>query len=173
MGMAAFTENEKSKKQFVVTATRQGDEELLRISRLPRETVLQQFATSMNGLSTAQAKTRQKQYGLNRVGSHRPPGLWHELMTQIRNPLNGLLLFLAVASYFLGDMRAAIVIAAMVVLAVLTAFLQEHRSNQAAQALRAMVHVTASVRRPETSSDSGYEEIALEQLVPGDQIVIG
>jgi P-type Mg2+ transporter len=40
--------------------------------------------------------------------------------------LNALLLSLAAVSYFLGDIRAAIVIAIMVVLAITTAFTQEH-----------------------------------------------
>jgi len=50
--------------------------------------------------------------------------------------LNALLLSLAAASYFLGDVRAAVVIAIMVVLAITTAFIQEHRSNDAAAQLR-------------------------------------
>ena len=63
------------------------------------------------------------------------------------NPLNGLLLSLALVSYFLGDLRAAIVIAVMVVLAIGTAFIQEHRSNNTAEKLRAMVKHIASVKR--------------------------
>ena len=55
-----------------------------------------------------------------------------ELWSRAKNPLNALLLTLATVSYFLGDMRAAIVIASMVVLAIMTAFMQEHRSNEAA-----------------------------------------
>jgi len=33
-----------------------------------------------------------------------------------------------------------------------------------------MVHVTASVKRQETQSETGYDEIALEELVPGDVV---
>ena len=113
----------------------EGDAALLRLSRLPRAEVLQQMGATLHGLSAEEAQKRLVQYGPNRVGQHKKSGVWHELSSQLRNPLNGLLLFLAIASYFLGDMRAAVVIAAMVVLAVLTAFLQEHRSNQAAEAL--------------------------------------
>ena len=45
-----------------------------------------------------------------------------EIWGRARNPLNALLLTLAVVSYFLGDVRAAIVIALMVLLAIGTAF---------------------------------------------------
>ena len=47
-----------------------------------------------------------------------------------------LLATLAVVSWFLGDERAAIMIGAMVLLAIVTAFIQEHRSNEAAARLR-------------------------------------
>ena len=70
-----------------------------------------------------------------------------ELWGRAENPLNALLLSLAIVSYFLGDIRAAVVIAIMVVLAITTAFVQEHRSNDAAAKLRAMVKTTASVKR--------------------------
>ena len=58
----------------------------------------------------------------------------------------------------------------MVVLAITTAFIQEHRSNEAAARLRAMVHTTASVRRRPSRSDEPFCEIPIEQLVPGDVV---
>jgi P-type Mg2+ transporter len=64
----------------------------------------------------------------------------------------------------------------MVVLAITTAFIQEHRSNDAAAKLRAMVKTTASVKRrgghPDAGEDQshGFSEIAIEQLVPGDVV---
>jgi Mg2+-importing ATPase len=82
-----------------------------------------------------------------------------------KNPLNALLLTLATTSYFLGDIRAAVVIVIMVVLSVITAFIQQHRSNEAAARLRAMVKTTASVKRLEASD---FRELPMQTLVPGD-----
>src|SRR6202035_5196720 len=59
---------------------------------------------------------------------------------------------------------------AMVVLAITTAFIQEHRSNEAAARLRAMVHTTASVRRTPSDGDDPFYDIPMEQLVPGDVV---
>jgi P-type Mg2+ transporter len=73
-------------------------------------------------------------------------------------------------SYFSGDARAAIVILLMVILAITTAFIQEHRSNEAAARLRAMVHTTASVRRSPAAPEGSFSEIPMEQLVPGDVV---
>src|SRR5215468_553611 len=56
----------------------------------------------------------------------------------------------------------------MVVLAITTAFIQEHRSNEAAARLRAMVHTTASVRRVPALSDDPFVEVPIDCLVPGD-----
>ncbi|RTL68647.1 MAG: magnesium-translocating P-type ATPase, partial [Hyphomicrobiales bacterium] len=66
-----------------------------------------------------------------------------------------------------GDKRAAIVIIVMVLLAVLTSFIQEHRSNEAAAKLRALVRNTASVRRSDVTGGA-FHECAIEDLVRGD-----
>ena len=75
----------------------------------------------------------------------------NEIIRHALNPLNGLLLALAAISWALSDMRAAIVISAMVVLSVDLAFVQEHRSNEAAAKLQAMVRTHATVRRPDAT----------------------
>ncbi|MBL1258593.1 magnesium-translocating P-type ATPase [Methylocystis sp. Sn-Cys] len=124
---------------------------------------------SPQGLSEAEAARRLRRHGSNRVASETGGGVFRELARNVFNPLNGLLLTLAVASWALSDRRAAIVISAMVILSVLLAFVQEHRSNAAAAKLRAMVRTHASVRRPErVDSDDPFVEISLEELVPGD-----
>ena len=90
-----------------------------------------------------------------------------------KNPLNALLLALAAVSYFLGDTRAAVVIAVIVALAIAMAFIQEHRSNDAAAKLRAVVTTMASVKRRGLPAEAenhanGFHEIPIERLVPGD-----
>ena len=107
---------------------------------------------SLEGLSQTEADARLKKFGLNLVTRERKATILEELWGRAQNPLNALLLTLATVSYFLGDVRAAVVIAAMVVLAITTAFIQEHRSNEAAARLRAMVHTTASVKRTPEST---------------------
>jgi Mg2+-importing ATPase len=111
---------------------------------------------------------RLKRYGLNLVTRERRPTVLQELWSRTKNPLNALLLTLAIVSYFLGDIRAAIVIAFMVFLSVVTAFVQEHRSNEAAARLRAMVKTTASVRRDANDEQNEFIEVPIETLVPGD-----
>ncbi|MCS3727234.1 magnesium-translocating P-type ATPase [Bradyrhizobium betae] len=143
---------------------------LAAISRLQPEEACAKLGSALEGLSEPEAATRAKKFGPNLVARERKATIPEELWSRARNPLNALLLTLATVSYFLGDVRAAVVIATMVVLAITTAFVQEHRSNEAAARLRAMVHTTASVRRLPSRSDDVFCEIPIDQLVPGDVV---
>ena len=143
---------------------------LVTISRLQPGEACAKSESAPEGLSAAEAAARLKKFGHNLVARERKATIPEELWSRARNPLNALLLTLAMVSYFLGDIRAAAVIAAMVVLAITTAFIQEHRSNEAAARLRAMVHVTASVRRSPAQSDDPFSEIPMDELVPGDVV---
>src|SRR3974390_2887180 len=106
-----------------------GDSELAAISRLEPGETCAKLETSQEGLSDIEAIARLKKLGPNLTGRKPTPPIPEEIWNRARNPLNALLLTLAVVSYFLGDVRAAVVIAMMVVLAITTAFIQEHRSN--------------------------------------------
>jgi Mg2+-importing ATPase len=150
--------------------------ELVAASRCDPATVLQRLESAADGVEHSEAAARLKRLGPNRIAQEQQPGVVRELVGRARNPLNTLLLTLAVVSYFLGDIRAAAVIAAMVVLSIVTAFIQEHRSNQAAARLRALVKTTASVKRrgeerPAGKVD-GFIEIPMEEIVPGDIVAL-
>jgi Mg2+-importing ATPase len=147
-----------------------GVEDLFSLSRFAPDTVCQNLETSISGLSLDEAARRLKTYGLNLVTRERKPTILQEIWNRAKNPLNALLLTLAAVSYFLGDLRAAIVIIIMVVLAITTAFVQEHQSNEAAARLRAMVKTTASVRRCEVGDQGDFAELPVETLVPGDVV---
>jgi Mg2+-importing ATPase len=146
------------------------DGALVAISRLQPAEACASLKSRPEGLSAAEAAIRLKTCGSNLVARERKPTIPEEIWNRARNPLNALLLTLAGVSYFLGDLRTSVVIATMVVLAITTAFIQEHRSNQAAARLRAMVHTTASVRRGASSSDDPFVEVPIDCLVPGDVV---
>ncbi|HET7252827.1 MAG TPA: magnesium-translocating P-type ATPase [Xanthobacteraceae bacterium] len=150
--------------------SRSDAQELFALSRLSAQDCCKRVESATGGLEAEEARRRLKSHGLNLVARERKPSILQEIWSRARNPLNALLLTLAGVSYFLGDIRAAIVIALMVLLAIGTAFLQEHRSNEAAARLRAMVKTTASVRRDAGAGGNGYVEVPIETLVPGDVV---
>jgi len=131
--------------------------------------LLKQLGTTPAGLTVAAAAQRLSALGPNLVAHERRQSFLRELLGRARNPLNFLLLSLAALSYFLGDKRAAAVIAVMVLLSVSLAFMQEHRSNNAAAKLRAMVRTTATVLRHAAGGEQVLE-VPIEQLVPGDVV---
>jgi Mg2+-importing ATPase len=138
---------------------------LIASSCLPVEQVCRHVGSSPDGIAADEAARRLIAHGPNLVTRERKPAIAEELWGRAKNPLNALLLTLAIVSYVLGDVRAAVVIIIMVVLSIVTAFIQEHRSNEAAARLRAMVRTTASVKRRETAD---FAELPMEALVPGD-----
>jgi len=150
----------KSKKQnirvspAVLDAARKGEDELVRDLR-----------TSSGGLTQAEAEERARATGPNEVAQERKQGWPVRLLKITRNPLVILLTTLSAISFLTGDARAGTVMAIMVALSVGLRFWQEARADAAAEKLKAMIHVTATVVR-----DGAARELPLRDLVPGDII---
>ncbi len=138
---------------------------------LSPEEAVQRLHSATAGLAPDEAEQRLRAVGLNQVAHEARHTILGELVSRSINPLNLLLLSLAAASYFLGDQRAAIVIAVMVVLSVSLGFLQEHRSNKAADDLRRMVLIKATLRR-RGSGTQDHVDVPIEQIVPGDIVLL-
>jgi len=161
---------DKSRVSRADQHARPRDGYLAEVSRLQPSDACTRAESSLEGLSKTEADARLTKFGPKFVAREAKATILQELWNRARNPLNALLLCLATVFYFSGDVRAAVVIASMVVLAIVTAFIQEHRSNEAAAKLRAMVHTTASVRRTPNDANNPFVEIPIEQLVPGDLV---
>ena len=142
------------------------------VAHLSPDAALRRLSSTAVGLTSRQVKARLRSAGPNQVARQTHHTILGELVGRSINPLNALLLALATASYFLGDQRAAIMIAVMVVLSISLGFMQEHRSNNAADKLRRMVLTTATVRRQVGAAANDHVEVPIEQLVPGDIVLL-
>jgi len=129
------------------------------------EQLLRDLRTSLNGLTEADAEERARSTGPNEIAQERKQGWVVRVLKIIRNPLVILLSALSTISFFTGDVRAGSVMVGMVALSVGLRFWQEARADSAAEKLKAMIHVTATVVR-----DGAAKEIPLRDLVPGDII---
>jgi len=135
--------------------------------------MLAQLGSSPQGLSEDEATALRKRLGGNEVNHEKPLPWWTHLWQCYRNPFNLLLTVLALVSYVTEDMKAAVVIGSMVVLSTVLRFLQESRSNKAADELKAMVSNTSTVLRPEEGSAGALRiEVPMRDLVPGDLIAL-
>jgi Mg2+-importing ATPase len=136
---------------------------LLEVAALGAPDVLEKLETSLEGLTEEEAQRRLEIYGPNMVAQEQRFGKLRLLGTALINPLVILLLVLATLSYLTDDIRGAIVMLVMVCLGVVLRFVQEARADKAAAKLKAMISVTATVRR-----DGRAREVPLAELVPGD-----
>ena len=126
---------------------------------------LERLGSSQDGLSEEEAARRLERYGPNVVASDERHTRLRLLLRACLNPLVLLLAVLAIVSLATGDVRAAAVMTVMIVLGVSLRFAQEARADAAAEKLRAMIRVTATVLR----AGRPVEE-PLARLVPGDVV---
>jgi len=135
--------------------------------------LLATLGSSPQGLGEEKAQALRKRLGSNEVRHEQPLPWWTHLWQCYRNPFNLLLTVLALVSYVTEDMKAALVIGSMVGLSTVLRFLQESRSNKAAERLKAMVSNTATVLRPEPGAARAPRvEVPMRDLVPGDVIAL-
>ncbi|HML39579.1 MAG TPA: magnesium-translocating P-type ATPase [Bellilinea sp.] len=128
---------------------------------------LAKLNSTLSGLSIEDAETRLEKYGPNEVAKEKKQTWYKRLWVNVKNPLVILLFVLGLISFLTGDMRATIMILAMVLLGIVLRYVQESRADTAAEKLQAMVSTTATVIR-----DGKRQEIALKELVPGDVVAL-
>ncbi|KHK00479.1 magnesium-translocating P-type ATPase [Desulfovibrio sp. TomC] len=119
------------------------------------------------GLTSAQARERLRQYGLNQAGTSKRITLSSRIVDAVKNPLVLLLFVLGGISYATNDVRSAVVIIGMAVLGVTLKVIQEAKADTAAEQLKKMVHTTATVLR-----DGEQQEIPMTEVVPGDMVLL-
>src|SRR5581483_7790933 len=141
------------------------------VARCSPDEALQRLGSSASGLTTEDAQARLRSVGPNEVAREARHTVLGEIISRSLNPLNLLLLTLAAGSYFIGDQRAAVVIAVMVLLSVSLGFVQEHRSTKAADALRRMVQTNATVRRQNGGATQEHDA-PIGLIVPGDIVLL-
>lgn len=121
----------------------------------------------MNGLSSAEAAERLKQYGPNRLKPALQRAVVLQFLAQFRNPLVLVLLAAIGISALTGDVTGALIIGVIVVMSVTLDFVQAYRAGRAAERLALKVAVTATVLR-----DGRSCELPVTELVPGDVVML-
>jgi Mg2+-importing ATPase len=140
------------------------DLDIAHAAALPGAAVLAALGVTSDGLTARDVAERSARYGPNAVSSHRArlvPVLWH----QLRSPLLVLLMVAAVASYFVGERRDAVIIGVIVAVSVGLGFVNEYRAEKAAEALHTQIRHETVVRR-----DGHAVRVDVTALVPGDVV---
>ncbi len=129
---------------------------------------LARLGTSPAGLSDGERARRLAACGPNLPeGRHRRERWWAELGESLAEPLQLLLIAVAVLSAVFGEVRDAIAIAAVIAAVAVTETITEVRASAAIEALRAMTAPVARLHR-----DTGPAEVLAASLVPGDMLAV-
>jgi len=137
---------------------------------MPMEEIYSSMSTTSNGLSARQAEELLEECGKNIITTDKGNTVAHRLREAIINPFNIVLLVIAAITFFTDviyaskpDYLTVGIILALVALSSLVAFVQNQRSNAAAEKLSQMISNKADVLR-----DAKRIEISMDEIVPGD-----
>jgi magnesium-transporting ATPase (P-type) len=126
---------------------------------------LEQFNTSLNGLTDYQIPLLLNKHGLNVLTAAKPRRWWSILLDCIPNPFNLLLAVLAVISVATQQTATFVILMAMVFLSTGLRFWQEMKSNIAANALKLLIRDDVIVIR------NGVEtKVPKGDIFPGDLV---
>ena len=119
------------------------------------------------GLSTTEARRRQKEYGPNKLSAKRGAPAWQRFLLQFHQPLVYILIAATAFSAYLGQYLDALVIFAVVIFNAIVGHLQEAKAEKAIAALTKMMIAETTVRR-----DGHKQRVDATKLVPGDVVLL-
>jgi magnesium-transporting ATPase (P-type) len=134
---------------------------------LPADAALEHFRSSADGLSSAEAARRLDEHGPNRLATPSRRGPVVRFLLQFHNVLIYVLLAAATVTALLGHWVDTAVIFGVALINSVIGFVQEGKAERALEAIRRMLSLHAFVRR-----DGQRREIAAEELVPGDIVLL-
>lgn len=174
---------EKMKKNYLrknVEKVIQKDEVNLRMEYAANNEIadiLKKFGSSAKGIAKERIKFSREKYGKNKVTHGKKKSLLKKICDAFINPFTAILFCLAIVSGITDiiipihhnapediDIMTVTIILAMVMISGALRFIQEARSNNAAERLLEMITTTTCVERIE----EGKKEIPLEEVVVGD-----
>jgi Mg2+-importing ATPase len=129
--------------------------------------MLQKLNAKKEGLTSDEARKRLTLYGSNLLKPKKRSDVFTLLISQFKSPIILILFFATALSFFLNDRVDAFIILSIVIISGLLGFWQEHSASNAVEKLLSIVQIKASVMR-----DGITKEIPVEQIVPGDIVVL-
>ncbi|NNM43153.1 MAG: magnesium-translocating P-type ATPase [Chlamydiae bacterium] len=134
---------------------------------LPIDQIYQQVKGHKEGLSSADALIRLKNYGPNTLKPPRKGKGITLFLSQFKSPLTLLLIGAAILSFFLSDSTDSIIIFSIVILSGLLSFFQERGALNTLEKLLQIVENKTTVLR-----DGKEVKISIDHIVPGDVIIL-
>ena len=127
--------------------------------------VLAALNSTDGGLTEDEAASRLNEYGPNRLPEKLPTAPWKFVLRQFASPLIYILGVAAVVSVFIGDVKDAGFILAVLVINAAIGSYQEWKAERSSDALKKLLKIQAAVSR-----GNDVRDLTAEDLVPGDVV---
>ncbi|HEU4319661.1 MAG TPA: cation-transporting P-type ATPase [Acidimicrobiia bacterium] len=119
------------------------------------------------GLDEPEVERRIGQYGLNAIPQEPPPSTWSIALAQLSNPMNIMLIIVALASLLIEQVPTALIVGGLVTFNVVMGTNQERKARASVDALAQLQVPHARVRR-----SGEVVQIESTQVVPGDVVLL-
>ena len=124
-------------------------------------------SNSIEGLAQAEAEVRLRQTGRNTLSKEKKESFWKEFFEELREPMVLMLLVTGILYAIWGEISDAITIFVIILTLNTVEVVNEQHSKKAIASLHKLAEPTTSVRR-----DGHFQEIPVEQVVPGDLVLL-
>lgn len=132
------------------------------------------YKVSENGMTLEKALDNIKNYGLNQIKQAKPKKWYNYFFSSLFSPFNSILLGISFILIYTDiilpehpNPANIIVIAVLIIVSTLLEFIEEFRSNNAAEKLKELVETTSTVIR-----DGKKKKIPLKEVTLGDTIIL-
>ncbi|WP_457100084.1 cation-translocating P-type ATPase [Microbacterium sp. P5_E9] len=121
----------------------------------------------VRGLSAGEAERRLAEHGPNSIAAEPQPSVWQVAFQQLIDPMNVMLVAVAIISLFINQVSVGILVGVLVILNVFMGTRQELKAKASVDALAKMQIPTAKVIR-----DGSLLQLESTSLVPGDLVAV-
>ena len=117
------------------------------------------------GLDTAEAAARLARWGPNKIAGEKPPSIVVIALTQLRNPMNIMLIAVTAVSFAIGQVSTGVIVALLILLNVVLGSRQELKA-------RASVDALSNLQVPQAKVVRGGALLLVPaiEVVPGDLV---
>jgi potassium/sodium efflux P-type ATPase len=140
---------------------------LEKAASMPLNEVFDALNTSLEGLTTEEAKSRLKKYGFNTLVEKKATPFSYKFLAHFKDLFGVLLLFASVLSAITGQWELSLIILGVVLINIFFSIFQEARAEKAMQTLKHWMPEYAKVVR-----DGELRKILVKEIVPGDITVL-
>lgn len=136
-------------------------------SMMDNQELFKKVNSSMDGLSTTEAKQRLVQNGKNIVVKDDKKGSFYFLINSFKDEFIIILLFLAIINFLLGDKLGSFIIVVIAIISALIRFFQDYAVYKFNVKLKNKIYSTVSVLR-----DGKEVEVKVDDVVVGDLVYL-